>query len=177
MADEKKKRRGRRAYLEDFHRNVAGEYIYTGQTHAWKAPRGKTLRKLWLCADRRPLARRWPPDAFRTAGMERRVWALIPVCAHAYLLRRAGMAFVQADRWGRPGAGTMSGKPASPALPAAGIVTGILAFTSIVTEIANIFAPNFAGTLPFALGLIGLDVLAGATSVVLSRTVKGLEWA
>ena len=41
MADGKKKRRGRRAYLEDFHQNVAGEYIYTGQTHAWKAPREK----------------------------------------------------------------------------------------------------------------------------------------
>ncbi len=34
MADEKKKKpRGRRAYLEDFHPSVSGEYIYTGQTY------------------------------------------------------------------------------------------------------------------------------------------------
>lgn len=32
MADKKKKRPGRRDYLNDFHPNVAGEYIYTG-TH------------------------------------------------------------------------------------------------------------------------------------------------
>lgn len=34
MAEEKKKKpRGRRAYLEDFHPTVSGEYIYTGQTY------------------------------------------------------------------------------------------------------------------------------------------------
>lgn len=175
MADEKKKRRGRRAYLEDFHRNVAGEYIYTGQTHAWKAPRGKTLRKLWLCAIA-AIGAAVAAGCVPNTGMERRVWALIPYVLMLISSGVQGWLLYKLTDGGDP-VRDYVWKASVPRLPAAGIVTGILAFTSIVTEIANIFAPNFAGTLPFALGLTGLDVLAGATSVVLSRTVKGLEWA
>ena len=175
MADEKKKRRGRRAYLEDFHQNVAGEYIYTGQTHAWKAPRGKTLRKLWLCAVA-AIGAAVAAGCVPNTCMERRVWALIPYVLMLISSGVQGWLLYKLTDGGDP-VRDYVWKASVPRLPAAGIVTGILAFTSIVTEIANIFAPNFAGTLPFALGLTGLDVLAGATSVVLSRTVKGLEWA
>lgn len=175
MADEKKKRRGRRAYLEDFHQNVAGEYIYTGQTHAWKAPRGKTLRKLWLCAIA-AIGAAVAAGCVPNTGMERRVWALIPYVLMLISSGVQGWLLYKLTDGGDP-VRDYVWKASVPRLPAAGIVTGILALASIVTEIANIFAPNFAETLPFALGLIGLDVLAGATSVVLSRTVKGLEWA
>lgn len=175
MADEKKKRRGRRAYLEDFHQNVAGEYIYTGQTHAWKAPRGKTLWKLWLCAIA-AIGAAVAAGCVPNTGMERRVWALIPYVLMLISSGVQGWLLYKLTDGGDP-VRDYVWKASVPRLPAAGIVTGILALASIVTEIANIFAPNFAGTLPFALGLTGLDVLAGATSVVLSRTVKGLKWA
>ena len=175
MADGKKKRRGRRAYLEDFHQNVAGEYIYTGRTHAWKAPRGKTLRKLWLCAIA-AIGAAVAAGCVPNTGMERRVWALIPYVLMLISSGVQGWLLYKLTDGGDP-VRDYVWKASVPRLPAAGIVTGILALASIVTEIANIFAPNFAGTLPFALGLTGLDVLAGATSVVLSRTVKGLEWA
>lgn len=175
MADEKKKRRGRRAYLEDFHQNVAGEYIYTGQTHAWKAPRGKTLRKLWLCAIA-AIGAAVAAGCVPNTGMERRVWALIPYVLMLISSGVQGWLLYKLTDGGDP-VRDYVWKASVPRLPAVGIVTGILALASIVMEIVNIFAPNFAGTLPFALGLIGLEVLAGATSVVLSRTVKGLEWA
>ena len=175
MADGKKKRRGRRAYLEDFHQNVAGEYIYTGQTHAWKALRGKTLLKLWLCAIA-AIGAAVAAGCVPNTGMERRVWALIPYVLMLISSGVQGWLLYKLTDGGDP-VRDYVWKASVPRLPAAGIATGILAFASIVTEIANIFAPNFAGTLPFALGLIGLDVLAGATSAVLGRTVKGLEWA
>lgn len=175
MADGKKKRRGRRAYLEDFHQNVAGEYIYTGQTHAWKAPRGKTLLKLWLCAIA-AIGAAVAAGCVPNTGMERRVWALIPYVLMLISSGVQGWLLYKLTDGGNP-VRDYVWKASVPRLPAVGIVTCILALASIMTEIANIFAPNFAGTLHFALGLIGLDVLAGATSVVLSRTVKGLEWA
>ena len=109
-------------------------------------------------------------------GMERRVWALIPYVLMLISSGVQGWLLYKLTDGGDP-VRDYVWKASVPRLPAAGIVTGILALASIVTEIANIFAPNFAGTLPFALGLIGLDVLAGATSVALSRTVKGMEWA
>ena len=52
MAGEKK-RRGRRDHLNDFTRNVSGEYIYTGQCYVCTGgARAQTalLRRLWLMA-------------------------------------------------------------------------------------------------------------------------------
>ena len=138
MADEKKKRRGRRAYLEDFHQNVAGEYIYTGQTHAWKAPRGKTLRKLWLCAIA-AIGAAVAAGCVPNTGMERRVWALIPYVLMLISSGVQGWLLYKLTDGGDP-VRDYVWKASVPRLPAAGIVTGILAFTSIVTEIANIFA-------------------------------------
>lgn len=54
MADqENKKRRGRRAYLEDFHKTATGDYVYEGATHpypAQKLSRRQALARLWTAA-------------------------------------------------------------------------------------------------------------------------------
>lgn len=50
---EGKKRRGRRAYLDDFQRTATGEYVYNGQLHHFdgqKFSRGRGLRLLWVCS-------------------------------------------------------------------------------------------------------------------------------
>lgn len=50
MADKKKKRGGRRAHLNDFHVDLAGNYVYTGNHYAFVA-QGRELprvrRELW----------------------------------------------------------------------------------------------------------------------------------
>ena len=54
MAEEKK-RRGRRAHLNDFYRDVSGNYIYTGTCYVCNAaPQERTalLRRLWLLIGR-----------------------------------------------------------------------------------------------------------------------------
>lgn len=45
-----KKRRGRRDHLNDFYRDVSGNYVYTGICYVCTAPqeRGTLLRRLWL---------------------------------------------------------------------------------------------------------------------------------
>ena len=46
-----KKRRGRRAHLNDFYRDVAGNYVYTGTCYVCRAADGERtalLRRLWL---------------------------------------------------------------------------------------------------------------------------------
>jgi len=50
MAEEKKKRRGRRAYLDDFRREFNGEYTYVGKLHAYEPgqmDRKRALTVLW----------------------------------------------------------------------------------------------------------------------------------
>lgn len=54
---EEKKRKGRRAYLDSFQKNRAGEYEYTGKTYLFsgsdpdtaKKEFDRMLRKMWLC--------------------------------------------------------------------------------------------------------------------------------
>ena len=48
MAEEKKKRPHRRAYLNDFKRNVAGEYVYTGKHFRWQQEPKPVLLRMWL---------------------------------------------------------------------------------------------------------------------------------
>lgn len=50
MSEEKKKK-GHRAYLNDFQKNIAGEYIYTGAHYAFEGEKRdwkKKLLRLWL---------------------------------------------------------------------------------------------------------------------------------
>ena len=49
---ENKKRRGRRAYLEDFHKTATGEYVYEGEIHHFRPGRltwKQAMLRLWLC--------------------------------------------------------------------------------------------------------------------------------
>ena len=52
MAEKKKRHFNRRAYLEDFHRSVSGEYVYDGATYSFSSANGMTRRQaigvLWL---------------------------------------------------------------------------------------------------------------------------------
>lgn len=49
-----KKRRGRRAYLEDFQKTASGEYVYTGTLHHYpdggRFSRAQALARLWAAA-------------------------------------------------------------------------------------------------------------------------------
>lgn len=51
MVEEKAKKKGRRAYLDDFQKNVNGEYIYTGKLHRYSTQgigRVRALLTLWV---------------------------------------------------------------------------------------------------------------------------------
>ena len=51
MAEEQKKRRSRRAYLDDFQKTASGEYVYNGKLHYYQSEhmgRKKAIFVLWL---------------------------------------------------------------------------------------------------------------------------------
>lgn len=53
MAEEKKRRRKKRAYLDDFYQDLSGNYVYRGQMYRYTAqdlPRKAALTRGWLCA-------------------------------------------------------------------------------------------------------------------------------
>ena len=165
----------RRAYLEDFHRNVAWEYIYTGPTHAWASPRGKSLAKLWLCAVvglAAALAAGCVPDC----RMEQQPWALAP-----YML---ALLFAGVQVWklyrltdGGDPVRDYVWKASVKPLPVLGIVTAVFAGIAAVAELINLLLPGFDGKIFAAIVYILLELLVLAVSLLLRRWVLRLEWA
>ena len=79
MAQEKK-RRGRRAYLDDFQKTATGEYVYTGQLHYYETgsiPRRKALLWLWLMTGAMAAAQVLS-GCVPAAGMSNTFYVLLP---------------------------------------------------------------------------------------------------
>lgn len=176
MADKKpkKKRAFGRAYLKDFHRNVAGEYIYSGPTHHWASPRGKRLRQMWLWAGL-ALAAGLAGGCLPGCAMEQYPWSLVP-----YVLALL-FAFVQIWKLYRLTDGgdpvrdyvwTSTVKP----LPVLSILTATFAGVAMVAELVNLFLPGFYGRIYAAILYILLELLVFAASMALRRLLLRLEW-
>ena len=171
----KKKRPFRRAYLEDFHRNVAGEYIYTGPTHTWVSPRGKSLAKLWLCGIGglvAALAAGCIPDC----RMEQRPWALIP---YVLALLFAGIQIWKLYRLTDGGDPVRDyvWKASVKPLPVLGILTAALAGIAAAAELVNLLLPGFDGKILAAILYILLELLVLVTALFLRRWVLRLKWS
>ena len=81
MAGEKK-RQGRRAHLNDFYRDVAGNYVYTGTCYVCRAADGERaalLRRLWL------LTAVLAGGCISAPGMSRCFYVLLPYAAEVGL--------------------------------------------------------------------------------------------
>lgn len=87
MAGEKK-RRGRRAHLNDFYRDVAGNYVYTGTCYVCRAAeqeRTALLRRLWLLTAVLAAAV-LAGGCISAPGMDRCFYVLLPYAAEVGLI-------------------------------------------------------------------------------------------
>lgn len=170
----KKRRSYRKAHLEHFHRNVAGEYIYDGPTRGWGSPRGKNLRLLWLCA-LVALAAALAGGCIPGCGMERQPWTLVPYVVTLML------AFVQVWKLYRLTEGgdpvreyvwTATVKP----LPIFSVLTAAFAGVAALTELVSLFLPGFSGRIYAGILYILLELLVFVASMAQRRLILRLEW-
>ncbi len=78
MAEEKKKRRGRREHLKDFYQDVTGKYVYGGTMYTCDLPKEqykRLLGTLWLCGGG-ALAAQILAGCIPAAGMQEGFWVL-----------------------------------------------------------------------------------------------------
>lgn len=169
-----KKRRGRRAYLNDFQVNVAGEYIYTGKVYRWGSDRKGALLRMWTFG-LGAMAAAVAAGCIPGTGMEGAAWALLPyvvsliaACTCVYAVGRLSFAGTEVREY--------VFQASVDQLPIRCMVTAIAASVAILGEIVNLFLPSFAGNLA---GGILLMVLEGAIlgfSVLLRGVVVRLKW-
>lgn len=169
-----KKRRGRRAYLDDFQKNAAGEYIYTGKTYAWGSDRKRSLLRLWLFAGA-ALCAAVAGGCIPGTGMDGRAYVVLP-----YVLALIG-AFSLC--WG-VGRLTDGGEPLRgyvydatvKKLPVRAVLTAVLAGIAFLGELANVIFSQFFGRLFFAFLFMAFEVVILAAALLLRRTILRLEW-
>ncbi len=172
--EKKKKSGGRRAYLNDFKPNVAGEFIYTGKKIGWKAPRRETLVKLWILSAAGVIAGVIAGCTPQT-GMEGTVWAVLP-----YVL---ALVAAVSEMWaiGRLSAAGEQIREyvfqaTAKQLPARSFLTALFAGVAILGEAVNVFALPFHGKMGAGLLLLFLEAVMFVSAILIHRLVMGLEW-
>lgn len=135
MAEEKKKRRGRRAYLEGFQKTVGGDYAFTGPSYTY-VEQGMTHR--------RAMAVRWALGAgaaalellcgsFPAPGMSGCPYVLLPYAAALLSLVSVVWAVARMAYWGSPLREYVYRKTAA-ALPKRCMAAAAFAFVTLLGE-------------------------------------------
>lgn len=176
MAEEKngKKRKGRRAYLNDFKVNVAGEYVYTGKHYRWDSDRKRALCWMWglgLVG----IAAGVLAGCIPGTGMEGAAWALLPYVI-SLLASFSCVYAVGRLSFGGESVREYVYEATVKQLPVRCMVTAIAAGVAITGETVNLFLPSFAGKNAFAVILIALEGVILAASVLLRVAVVRLKW-
>lgn len=174
-SEKKKKRPFRKAYLDDFHRNVAGEYIYTGPTRAWGSPRGRTLRRLWPLA-LLALAAAVAGGCIPGCGMEQYPWSLVPYTVTLVLSFVQAWKLYKLTEGGDP-VREYVWKSSAGWLPPLGLLTAASALVTAAAELVNLFLPGFSGNISMVIVFLLLKLTVAAASLLMRRTVLRLEWA
>lgn len=172
---EKKKKGGRRSYLNDFKTNVAGEYIYTGKNIGWNAPRKQTLVKMWVFGGLGILAS-VIAGCIPGTGMEGTAWIVLP-----YII---GLVAAVSEIWAIYRLSTAGEQireyvfqTTAKQLPARSFLTALFSGVAILGEAVNVFVLPFDGEIWAGLLLMFLETVVFVTAILLHRLVMKLEWA
>lgn len=175
---EKKKRSGRRAYLDNFRRSASGEYIYTGDYYTYinsgGKPRKRALAELWApaaaCA-----AASLASGCLSANGAGNCIYVLLP-----YILELALAASVV---WGMAKLSS-GGDPireyvyeaSVPKLPRRAAACAIFALAGLVGEGVFLLLHGFGGKTAATLVYLALKLAAASIAMVFRGNIKRFEW-
>lgn len=170
---EKKRTKGRRAYLDDFEADKDGNYVYKGKVIVWPArqeTRKPLLLRSWLLAAVIAAAV-LVSGCVSGTGMETRAYVLLPyvvevilmayMCASLGRLTAAGAklrAYVYDQTIGR--------------LPYLTLFLAALAAACLVMQIVNMLSAGFSGSYAMGILLAVLQTAASLCSLLLRRILN-----
>lgn len=165
MGEQKKKKPGRRAYLNDFHPTAGGDYVYTGPMLPWppagQGTRNQVLLRLWALALVGALAT-VAGGCLPGVEMDGRPYVLLPYMAGLVL---AGCSLWSLARLTGGGEELRAYvyQATVERLPGLTLAWAILSALTLVGELVNLALPGFPGQAPMA-GLFA--ALEGVTILV-----------
>ncbi len=174
---EKKKRSGRRGYLDDFHVSAAGEYVYDGEYYTY-LNKGKTrtraIAELWaftlICAGASVAG-----GCISANGAGNCIYVLLP-----YVLE---VAFAGSLVWGLIRL-TMGGEPMRgyvyeatvPKLPRRAAACAIAAALGFLGEGVYLLIHGFGGKTAGSVAYLALKLVCAGLALLLRRFLRGMEW-
>ena len=163
---EKKKSRGRRAYLDDFRRSASGEYIYTGAYYSRSGgySRREHLARLWPAGAvliAAAVARGCIPVAGMAGGTLHSLYVLIPYLCELICAVSVVWALVR-----------LSANPEP-------LREYVHSATAAILPLRSAFAAAFAAAAfvgAYGLPLIALHAVACAAALLVRRFSKAQQW-
>lgn len=174
MSD-KKKSRGRRAYLEDFRRSASGEYIYSGAYYSRRGgfSRSEHLARLWpagavliLCA----AARGFVPVAGMAGGTLASLYVIVPYICELLCAVSVVWALVRLSANSEPLREYVY-RATAEILPVRAAFAAAFAAAALIGEVVF-----FATHGPHGLPLIALHAAACAAALLVRRFSKAQQW-
>lgn len=162
MGEQKKKKPGRRAYLDDFHPTARGDYVYTGKMIPWPAPgrgtRKQVLLRLWCWALLGTLAAVLG-GCLDGVGMGGRPYVLLPYMAGLILAGCSLWSLIRLTGGGEELRAYVY-QATVERLPRLTLAWAILSGVTLAAEVVNGALPGFQGQVPMAAVFAVLEGIA-----------------
>ena len=177
MMNEPHKKRSRRDHLNDFHLNIAGEYVYDGALYACQSSE-KELRSIrrtvWAMAAVL-VAAVLAGGCIPAPGMQNCFYVLLPYLGEFLSAASVVWALVKLGTdWGT--VREYNYRKSVAVLPARTVVTAVFSLLGIACEFVFFFANDHTGQTFFALLYVLLKLTALLSALVLRAEIMRAEW-
>ncbi len=177
MRDEQRKRRGRRAHLNDFHLNLAGEYVYDGALFACRAEADAaraSQRRLWAAAAALAIAA-IAGGCIPAPGMQNHFYVILPylgevLCAASvvWALAKIGTDWSAVREYVY--------ERTVPVLPIRAACTAAFALLGAAAEAVHLALSSSGGQTIFAALYFLLKLLAALCALFIRREILRTNW-
>ncbi len=172
-----KKRKGRRAYLNDFQKDEKGQYVYQGAFFEWKGEKGTLHRELlilWgVCIVM--LVSLLAAACVDAPGAMNAVYVVLPLTVGLIFGISAGWGLLRLTFGGNPLRAYVYEQSAG-RIPARLVGTMLGAGTSIAGEIIFLFRNGLDGKMPETVLFVVLEGLAVAAAAAFRQQIHKMTW-
>ncbi len=174
----KRGKRGENSYLNDFHPNLAGEYIYDGALYACQSDpdtQKKSRRRLWGCTALLLLAALLS-GSIPAPGMQNCFYVILPFLGELIAAVSVVWAVVKLGRdWSAVREYVY--ERTVPALPGRALCVAAFAVAGILCELLYVILSGHGGQLFYAFLFVILKVISLICALTIRRKLKSLNWA
>lgn len=175
MAEQKKK--GRRAYLNDFHKDEKGSYVYRGELYDYAGGKEALKKELWIlwgiCAAM--LAALLAAGCMNAPGMRDCFYVVLPFSVSFVFGISVCFGMWQLTRGGSPMRAYQYEKSID-VMPHRTMGTMICVGISIAGELIYLFRNGFSGKLSPAIFFLLLETVAFLLTFLLKKRIMQMIW-